>query len=41
LVHYPDSSATVADLGGALDSGASGVAVAFEDRRITIPFGNN
>ena len=30
----------VADLGGALDTGASGVAVAFDDRRITIRFGN-
>ena len=32
--------AIVADLGGALDTGASGVVVAFDDRRIAIRFGN-
>jgi hypothetical protein len=30
----------VADLGGALNTEASGVAVAFDDRRIAIRFGN-
>ena len=34
-------AAIVADLGGALASGASGVAVAFVDRRIAIRFGDN